>query len=287
MTRSAPATAALLAAGLLAGLLAGCSVSPDTAPSDAGEAPRRHFSRLADLEKAVTARVAADKTAATSTSGTVPGPSGEAATLPEGDGAVEFGADGTAARAYLPMVSGDAAPGLLEAVVRTDDTAWVRTPAGFGSRRPADKPWFGPIQLAETFAGTTEQKLAVLATRAVRAAEPTRAWRSDLYGDGATLVSATDEDLDGVPVVKYRITVDIAKAAAGQDNARRKRALQEYLKQGETSNDVTLWVDTEHRPLRVEQRLGAKDRPTTVDIRYRDWGRPVSIDEPPADQTAR
>lgn len=285
MSRSVPATAAL-AAALLVGLLAGCGV--ESAPEGAGpeQAPRRHFSRLADLERAVTERVAAAKTAATSTSGTVPGPSGEVTALPEGDGAVEFGADGTAARAYLP-VSGDAEPGLLEAVVRTDDTAWVRAPAGFGQRRPAGKPWFGPIQLAETFAGTTEQKLAGLATRAVRAAEPTRAWRSDLYGGGAALISATDEDLDGVPVVKYRITVDIARAAAAQDDARRKRALLAYLKQGETTNEITLWVDGEHRPLRLEQRVGSKDRPTTVDIRYRDWGRPVSIDEPPAGQTAR
>lgn len=290
--------AALLA--LLAGPLVGCGGEPppptpaepqppteSTTAESPGSAPRRHFSRLADLEQAVAAQVRRHKTAATTTTATVPGESGEPTPLPPADGAVDFGTDGAAAHAYLPMVFDRAAAGLIEAIVLTNDTAYVKAPAGMGLKQPAGKPWTGPIQVAESFKGTAEQKLVVLATKAVRTADPTRGFTTDLFGDGARLVSALDEDLDGVPAVKYSIEVDVAKAAAQQDDPRRKRTLEGYVAQGETGNDITLWVGADDRPLRMSLRGGPAQRPTTVDIRYRDWGRPVRIDEPPAAQTAR
>jgi hypothetical protein len=90
-----------------------------------------------------------------------------------------------------------------------------------------------------------------------------------------------------MPVVKYSVYVDIARAADRQTNQRRKQILQGHLELGETSADITLWVDTGNRPLRVSTRSGEPPSITTVDIRYRNWGKPVSIGPPPPSETTQ
>jgi hypothetical protein len=283
-------TAALFA--VLAALLAGCAGEPPPAaePTDgapSGSGPGEHFTKIADLERGISTALRRDKTATTSTSATVFGPDGGSTPLPAGDGAVEFGSDGVAAHAFHPMTFDRAGPGLLEVIVLTTDTAYAKPPAGMGLSQPAGKPWIGPLQLAETVKGTRDQKLALLATRAARTTDPTRGFTADLYGAAAKIVEAVDEDLDGTPAVRYTIHVDVTRAVALQRDSRRKRTLQAYLDQGETSTDIGLWVDASSRPLRMTLRSVQDGRPRTVDIRYRDWGRAVDIAAPPAARTAR
>jgi hypothetical protein len=231
-----------------------------------------------------------DKTATTSTTATITVP-GEAPTTlpgqgaPEAVGAVSFGADTREVHAFYPVVFDKEAPALVEATVLATDTGYLKPPAGMGFSLPAGKPWAGPFQLAENTKGSRDQQMAVLATVVTKAADPTYGFDSALYGDDAAIIGVVDGDLDGVPVVKYSIAVDIARAADKQKNARRKQILEGHLEQGETSTDVTVWVDTDNRPLRVSSRSGKPSRITAVDIRYRDWGKPVTIGPPPTAET--
>jgi hypothetical protein len=129
--------------------------------------------------------------------------------------------------------------------------------------------------------------MAAVATKIAKAADPTYGFGHDLYADAAALIGAVDGDLDGVPVVKYSIYVDIARAAEKQTNQRRKQTLQGYIDQGETGADITLWVDSDNRPLRVSTRSGKASSISTVDIRYRNWGKPAAIEPPPSTDTTQ
>jgi hypothetical protein len=52
--------------------------------------------------------------------------------------------------------------------------------------------------------------------------------------------------------------------------------------------ESSLWLDARNHPLRVllAQPLPAGQGTYTVDARYREWGQPVQISAPPADQVA-
>jgi hypothetical protein len=275
-------------------LVAGCSAT-ETPPGERAAAPngqapaagpRYHFTRAADLESTIDAQVLKDKTAETTTTVTGTGTDGAAVPMPPGDGAVKFSEDEVSAHAFQLITEEGKAPAVLEAIV-LPDTAYVKPPASMGITTPEGKPWVGPIQLGETSRGSRDQKLAMQAARAANTADPTRAFSTTLYGDSAMISSAVDEDLDGVPTVKYTIQVDIARAAAKQSDARRKRTLQAYLDQGQETAEVTLWVNAENRPLRSSVRAGEAERAGTVDIVYRNWGQPVQIAAPPAAESSR
>jgi hypothetical protein len=217
---------------------------------------------------------------------TVPG---EAPTILPGQdpaaGAVSFGADMREVHAFYPVIFDKAAPALVEAIVLATDTGYLRPPAAMGFPLANGKPWAGPFQLGENSKGSRDQEMAMVANAVTKAADPTYGFDTALYGDDAAIIGVLDGDLDGVPVVKYSLAVDIARAAEHQKNARRKQVLEGHLQQGETSADITVWVDADNRPLRVSSRSGKPTRITTVDIRYRDWGVPVKIEPPPTTET--
>ena len=288
--RSAAGTVvvALLVPILITGLTA-CSSSPPPAPATSAPAvPKQHFAKAADLEGAIRAQMLHDKTATTSTTATVVVPGEDPKVLPGPDGAqgaVSFGADSQEVHAFYPVVFDQGAPALVEATVLATDTGYLKPPAGMGFKLPAGKPWAGPFQLAENTKGSRDQQMALVANTITKAADPTYGFEGNLYGDDAAIIGVVDGDLDGVPVVKYSVSVDITKALEHQKNAKRKQVLQGHIDNGETSTDITLWVDADNRPLRVSSRSGKPARITTVDIRYRDWGTPVKIEAPPSTET--
>ena len=276
----------------MATALAGCSASAPTPPATpAPAAPLHHYVKTSELEAAIKAQVLHDKTATTATTASIAVPGETPTTLPDGEGAtgevgaVSFGADSSEVHAFYPVVFEKAAPALVEATVLATDTGYLKPPAGMGFPLPAGKPWAGPFQLAENTKGSRDQQMAVVATAVTKAADPTYGFDGQLYGTDAAIIGVVDGDLDGVPVVKYSVSVDIARAAERQKNQRRKQILQGHLDQGETSTDITVWVDADNRPLRVSSRSGKPTRITTVDIRYRDWGKPVTIGPPPTAET--
>lgn len=287
--RTAPRRTAQFAAALLivlAGAVQGCSKTavPPTPP----DGPMHHFARAAELEGAIGTQVLRDGTAATTTTASVGVPgAAEPTRLPPAEGAVSFAVDGRAADAFYPVTFDGSAPALVEAIIVRADTGYLKPPAAMGFKLPKGKPWAGPFQLAENTKGSRDQQMALLATKVAMAADPTYGFGYDLYGEAAAIIGAVDGDLDGVPVVKYSVYVDIAKAAEKQSNKGRKQILQGYLDQGETGADITLWVEAGNRPLRVSTRSGRPPNITTIDIRYRGWGKPVLIDPPPPSETTQ
>jgi hypothetical protein len=108
----------------------------------------------------------------------------------------------------------------------------------------------------------------------------------------ATIVESVEEPLDGVRTMRYRARIDLNQAAAQvtdpwlKENVQRLLALARAT--GSSTMDYVLWLDERNRLQRflVEQPLPAGQGTVRTEARYHDWGTPVDIQPPPADQVA-
>jgi hypothetical protein len=107
------------------------------------------------------------------------------------------------------------------------------------------------------------------------------------------ITSSKEEDLDGQKTTHYTITVDVEKLAANQTDATAKKALEDSIKAGMKDFDVDLWVNEDDLPVRFKMDMPTPDptgsgTTTTVKMQmdYTEWGEPVEITAPPAEQIA-
>ena len=119
-------------------------------------------------------------------------------------------------------------------------------------------------------------------------------------GDPAQLLSQLEaasqitakqqEDLNGRPTTHYSMTVDLQKLAAGQPDQDLKQLMEQASQAGIDKFPIELWLDQENLPARMTMATPFKNPANqqndqlklTVD--YSDWGKPVDISAPPADQ---
>ncbi|GAA2810404.1 hypothetical protein [Crossiella cryophila] len=101
----------------------------------------------------------------------------------------------------------------------------------------------------------------------------------------ANLDGVTQDELNGVRVVKYAFTVDLAKAITTVTDKAARLQLQRRLDKGRTSAKHEIWLSADHLPLRWSTlELRTNGQPASTDILYSDWGKPVEIVAPPAKQ---
>lgn len=101
--------------------------------------------------------------------------------------------------------------------------------------------------------------------------------------DGGTITGSSSDTVDGTPATKYTITLDPAKLAAN-GTPQQQAAIQTVIEQGVSSIDMTMWVTSDNLPLRISYSVPLQGQNTSFDMRYSDWGQPVDISAPPADQ---
>jgi hypothetical protein len=275
-----PFTALLCAgAALLAGcasLLGGCASGPPTPTPP----PLTTYTSLAQLGTATGNQMKADRTAKITVTGGTSGGATVASTT--GDGAISFDPAGPSMQLTERLQTAGAAPAELGIIVLPDQ-AYVKPPADPGAPATPGKPW---LRIQDGAGDPVSQQFASL-VQSVRAnADPTQSFTQ--FGDAASIVGAAEDPLDGVRAIRYSIRVDVTKAAAQEDDPALKQSLEQTARNGMTTVDSSLWLDAWNHPLRVllRQQLPGGQGIYTVDARYRDWGQPVQIGPPPADQVA-
>jgi hypothetical protein len=279
MRRTAPL---VVAAALLAGLIAGCGQASDSATPDAPPlAPvLPHYTTVAQLAAAVAARRDVDRFVALHLTGiTTDSPPQSTA----GDGIVSFAPDGPTLQVRQSDQALDESPGPPFTLLIQPSQALLRPPAGTVSIPPG-KSWF-TVRQDPSNAALTKFNQIVQALR--DSADPTRALAG--LGDAARITSATDDTLDGIPSVRYAISLDLTVAAQRQGNPAVLRALADAVASGGSSTDTTLWLDAANQPLRtvLSRTISANDGTHStyvMTVRYHDWGEPVAIPIPPPAQ---
>jgi hypothetical protein len=158
------------------------------------------------------------------------------------------------------------------------DAAYLRPPVPAGQPAPA-RPW---MRVDRTSTDPVAKRLAALVTTLTDSADPTLSLHR--YAATTRIAGAAPDTVDGVPTVRYAIVVDLAKAAAQESDPTTKAQLQEQVRAGLSVVTSTLWLDALNRPVRSEVRQVLPGGTLSLTGSYRDWGRPVEIDAPPASQ---
>jgi hypothetical protein len=124
---------------------------------------------------------------------------------------------------------------------------------------------------------------------AVKQADPRLALK--MFSDVGTLKQVGTETVNGVSATHYSVTVELAKVAKQHPEV--ADVLNALIQQGIKTQDVQLWVDAQKRPVRIvtSAQLPNPVKPgSTIDskqtVDFTDWGAPVTIQAPPADQVA-
>jgi hypothetical protein len=281
MSRIAPVSVLLLAA-----LLTGCGggddspAAPPAAP-DAGapapDAPLPRYTTLDEIGQATAAQQKIDKTARISLNG---GLSGQTQSGLSGEGTLRYDDAGAAMQITQKIQAAAGAPQELALVVLPDN-AYIRPPPGPSSGLPAGKSW---VHIKPTATDPVSVQFNQMVQAIRDNADPTKSFAQ--FGDAITITDAAEEQLDGQRTMRYRLKVDLAKAAERQPDPALKQSLQQSVQSGLGSLEYTLWLDAQNRLSRVlvDQPLPQNQGTFTLDARYRDWGQPVQIDPPPADQ---
>lgn len=148
------------------------------------------------------------------------------------------------------------------------------------------KPWFS---IDANGTDPISKALSALTSQEQQNADPSQVIQQ-IQGAG-TITGTSKEQVDGQQATHYSITVDTAKLLAS-------KALSPQLRQTLTSSGVKLpahmdyqvWVNSDNLPvqLKVTETVTAPQlsTPQTVamTMNYTDWGQPVSITAPAADQ---
>ena len=124
---------------------------------------------------------------------------------------------------------------------------------------------------------------------ALKQADPRMALK--MFSDVGTLKQMGTETVNGVSATHYSVTVELAKVA--QQHPELADILNVLIQNGVKTQDVQLWVDSQKRPVRLVTsaqlpnpvKPGAKIN-STQSVDFTDWGAPVTIQAPPADQVA-
>jgi hypothetical protein len=106
------------------------------------------------------------------------------------------------------------------------------------------------------------------------------------------ITSSKEEDLDGQKTTHYTITVDVEKMAANQEDPTMKSAMDQAIQAGLKDFPVDVWINEDDLPVRFAMDMPTPD-PTSgqttsvkMQIDYTDWGKPVEVTAPPAEQVA-
>ncbi|HEV2780966.1 MAG TPA: hypothetical protein VGX25_16400 [Actinophytocola sp.] len=97
-----------------------------------------------------------------------------------------------------------------------------------------------------------------------------------------TITATATETVDGQPVYRYKIDLDVARLAEAEADHVLKTGLRELRAQGVERIPYELWLDGTGLPVKITMDLPGQSAKLTIG--YTRWGEPVDVTAPPADQ---
>jgi len=272
----------LVAAGLALTLtLVGCGSKEAGTPSAAdgssgsgnsGQGTLKVFGNALDLAGAVK-----NNSKATSAKITMEG-SAAGQTL-KGDGA--FRIAGTDAAVKMKMNMGQI--GEMEMVI-VDKAFYMKLPASLAGQGglSSDKPW---IKISADGTDPMSKALGPMLEQMGQNFDVTKQMQQ--LKDAGEITKTAKETLDGQETTHYWIKIDMLKAiAATQTDPQMKKAAEDAAKKaGSTTAEMEMWVTADNLPAQIKMNMAAAQGQTvSMTAKYSDWGQPVEISAPPADQ---
>jgi len=269
-------TVALLSAFALAFTLTSCG-SDDNAGGNSSNSGNTDNTGLVAANFADLTNAVAEKTEDSSVHMTLTG--NMAGQEVSGDGDMRFSTDDFAMTMDVSTPQGDMTMVLVDKVV------YIKMPAG---QELGGKPW---LKIDSEGADPVSKLMKSLFDQMAKNADP-RAALEQFSQAGELTATEENVEVNGVSTTHYTITVDVAKLAESQTDEALKAAMQETIDSGAMKDfPVQLWVDEDGLPARFKLAMPTQD-PTTgaaatadMTVDYTDWGKEVTVEAPPADQT--
>jgi hypothetical protein len=195
-----------------------------------------------------------------------------------GEGDLEFGNSDAA------MTMDMTTPAGAMSMVLVDGVLYIKLPAG--QELTPGKAW---IKIDSSSNSELAKALGSITDQMSKNADP-RATLAEFEKSGE-ITDTKEEQLNGEDVTHYTITVDVQKMADNQSDATLKTALDEAIKGGLKDFPVDVYINDDDLPVRIALEMPTPDgtgKTTTVktQVDYTNWGEPVEIEAPPADQIA-
>lgn len=259
-------------------VLVGCGHAAPAPSAPPAPPPMTKYANLNDLGTAVSNQMRLDKTARLTLNIAASG-------KPVTDGEVMLlvGQTGSAVRSDQRVYTGGAVSDI--SIIVLPDQVYVKAPTQIPL--PPGKSW---ARLRPDTTNPMLQPIVRAAQETQQNVDPTQ--RLMQMSGAATIVESAEESLDGVRTMRYRARIDLNKAAAQVTDPWMKENVQRLLTlaqaTGNTTMDYVLWLDERNRLQRflVDQPLPGGQGTIKTEARYHDWGQPVDIQAPPADQIA-
>jgi hypothetical protein len=266
------------------GLLAGCGTTVSGSPTAAGAstggtqggagsqlgAQVRTVADLSDLvgssvQQATTAQVKMVSSSSTTT------------------GSIKFG-NPVSAKMTINSAAANGMPAEQEQMILVDNIFYMDIP-GLSDVTPG-KSWF-KIDPSDT-ADPMNALFGSLIDSIKQNADPSQQLKA--LEAGGTLTGSDTEQLNGQPTTHYKITVNIDKMIANQSDATTKQLLTLAQQKGLTDYPVEMWLNSNGLPVQMTIDMpsisgaGSAGAGGLSTITYSNWGDPVTIAAPPADQ---
>jgi hypothetical protein len=175
-------------------------------------------------------------------------------------------------------VGGQTLPGAGGQAILVDGTLYAKVPR-LAQLVGVDKPW---LRLNVDQAGRQVGFSYAQITNAVQRINPAEQTRMLTGSKDARRVG--EEEVEGVRTVHYTGTVTFEDALNRLDPQAREKVRQWHT-DGSDRLAFDVWVDSENLPRKLVVKGTADGRDTsTVTVLYRDFGEPVTVNAPPADQ---
>jgi hypothetical protein len=192
-----------------------------------------------------------------------------------GEGDLKFGSEDAAMNMDITTPDGTIS------MVFVDGVLYMKLP----KEPEPGKPW---VKIDPNSDNAVAKSLSGLNDQLSKNADPRAALKE--FEKSGTITATKKETLDGKETTHYTITVDVQKMADNQTDPTQKKAMQDIIAAGMKNFPVDVWVDDKDLPVRFAMQTPTPDGKggtTTVNIKvdYSDWGKPVTVEAPPADQT--
>jgi hypothetical protein len=271
MTKSA-----LLAGGLvLVSTLAACGTNPGNGqpvPGQTGQNGMTLFGNAQELVRAATAQTSQAKSAKMTVTESI---AGQQLT---GQGSGRF--DGPDTAMDMTMNVG----GETEEVRLVNETMYLRLPAAASGMVAGGKPWARI---------TSDSPMGKMVTSNLNTGQNDPTQYLQQVQAAGTITRSEQTMLDGQQVSHYWISLDFAKVATKlQSVGIPADQLQKLTSQVQTI-PLELWLNRDDLPVQVSEDMSAILKASgapasaqnfTATIKYSDWGTPVDVQAPPADQ---
>jgi hypothetical protein len=191
-----------------------------------------------------------------------------------GEGDLKFGASDAAISMDLNTSEGSISMVLLDGVL------YMKLP----QELTPGKPW---IKIDSTTNSAMAKALGSMNEQLSKSVDP-RATLQEFQKAGE-ITDSKEEEIDGKKVTHYTINVDLQKMVDQQTDPDAKAEMQKAIDAGMKNMPVEVWIDEEGLPARFATEMAAPNGTggtAKVKMRadYTNWGEPVDIVPPPADQ---